>query len=55
MVAVDYAKHILLAFNIKVEEMDIPLCRLALFLDPRFKDVANAHGLFAVLPRLSLS
>ena len=34
--ATDVAMHVCSAFNLRVREMDWPLCRLALFLDPRF-------------------
>jgi hypothetical protein len=45
----EYARHVLLAFNIKIEEMDTPLCRLALFLDHQFKTAADAGNCFIQL------
>lgn len=35
----DFRKHVIAAFNKRAAEMDSGLCRLALFLDPRFKDL----------------
>ncbi len=40
----DFAQHVTLSYNKRVEEMDSKLCRLALFLDPRFKHAANTQG-----------
>ncbi|EFJ42635.1 hypothetical protein VOLCADRAFT_97304 [Volvox carteri f. nagariensis] len=37
----DVAMHVCSAFNLRVREMDWPLCRLALFLDPRYRGLID--------------
>lgn len=37
----EVALHLISAFNARVKELNLPLSRLALFLDPRYKGHAN--------------
>jgi hypothetical protein len=41
--------HCIGAFNMRCREMNLPECRLALFLDPRYKAAADAPGKFPEL------
>ena len=43
----DFMSHCIGAFNKRCKEMNLPECRLALFLDPRYKAAADAPGKFA--------
>ena len=45
----DFMSHCIGAFNMRSKEMNLPECRLALFLDPRYKAAADAPG---TLPEL---
>ena len=45
----DFMSHCIGAFNSRCKEMHLPECRLALFLDPRYKAAADAPGKFADL------
>ncbi|CAK0733669.1 hypothetical protein CVIRNUC_000313 [Coccomyxa viridis] len=47
--ASDFMSHCIGAFNSRCKEMNLPECRLALFLDPRYKAAADAPGKFADL------
>jgi hypothetical protein len=42
----EYKQHVLKAFNKRAVEMDSPLCRLALFLDPRFRAIGGTSASF---------
>ena len=43
---VDFMEHCIQAYNWRCEEMNTVECRLALFLDPRYKAAADAPGTF---------
>jgi hypothetical protein len=45
----DFMSHCIGAFNKRCKEMNLPECRLALFLDPRYKAAADAPGTFSDL------
>ena len=36
----DYKEHFIGAYNMRADELDMPISRLAMFLDPRFKAAA---------------
>lgn len=40
LLSADVIAHCFAGFNQRAAELDSDLCRLALFLDPRYKDVA---------------
>ena len=47
-----FARHVAEVFNVRSKEMDTPYLRLALLLDPRFKDAVNSADKFPELLRL---
>jgi len=44
-IAAEYARHVAEGFNARSREMDTDLCRLAFFLDPRYRVAAIASKL----------
>ncbi len=40
LLSADVIAHCFAGFNQRAAELDSDLCRLALFLDPRYKDIA---------------
>jgi hypothetical protein len=50
----DYQEHIIKTFNLRAKEMDNDLCRLALFLDLRFRTAACSTADGTVAGRLQV-
>ena len=46
----DFRTHCTLVVNLRCQELNLPLCRLAMFLDPRYRGhVDDGHGLDALV------
>ncbi len=51
-IAAEYARHVAEGFNARSREMDTDLCRLAFFLDPRYRTAAIASKLDPLLTKV---
>ena len=47
----DFQKHCIVAFNRRCAELNLPLCRMALFLDPRYKAAVDTPQGFRSIVR----